>query len=68
MVEESDARIEWLEKASQESREQMADVDAPFCPGYFVLMFIGLWVRLCQGSSLGLEPIPLCFLFILSSL
>ena len=35
---------------------------------FFVLMFVGIWTRLCQGSSLGLEPIPLFRLFILSSL
>ena len=34
----------------------------------FVLMFVGPWARLCQGSSLDLEPIMLCGLFILWSL
>ena len=34
----------------------------------FVLILFGLWTRLCQDSSLGLEPILLCYLFILSSL
>ena len=34
----------------------------------FVLIFVGPWARLCQGSSLGLEPISLYGLFILSSL
>ena len=34
----------------------------------FILMFVGPWARLCLGSSLGLEPITLCGLFILSSL
>ena len=33
-----------------------------------ILFVIGLRAHLCQGSSLGLEPIPLCYLFILSSL
>ena len=34
----------------------------------FVLIIVEPWIRLCLGSSLGLEPITLCGLFILSSL
>ena len=42
--------------------EPKPTVDAPFCPGtYFVfLTLVRLWARLCQASSLDLEPIPLC--------
>ena len=52
------------------SVDKIDRVDAPFCPDYLfrILTFVGLWARLCQGSSLGLEPISLCCLFILSSL
>ena len=51
------------------SVEWIIVVNVPFCPGYFfILIFIGPWARLCQSSSLGLEPILLCCLFILSSL
>ena len=35
---------------------------------FFRFNFVGPWARLCQGSSLGLEPIPFCCLFILSVL
>ena len=41
----------------------------PFCPGYyFIFVLIGPRAHLCQDSSLSLEPISLCCLFILLSL
>ena len=46
-------------------------VDAPFCPAtYFVLLiFVGPWTHLCQGSSLGLEPISfMLFTYFIESL
>ena len=39
------------------------NVDAPFCLGFCVIFLIGLRAHLCQGSSLGLEPILLYCLF-----
>ena len=48
---------------------QSLPVDSPFVRAiHFVLFFFaGPWARLYQGSSLGLEPILLCCLLILSS-
>ena len=36
-------------------------VDAPFCPDYFVLIFVGPGTRLYQGLSLGLESVVMLF-------
>ena len=35
----------------------------------FVLMFVGSWAHLCQGSNLGLEPFSfISFIYLIESL